>query len=180
MLGDLYSQRYCWFLRVTSSKMSRLCAESFLPFSVFHSFPPLRSLSSSVTLFSAHLALSPPSPHRFKHTHTITQLSLSLSLVSAAEVRVWVFYPRATQPCFTTTVTPALSATLDPALLGSSGRRLAMTTAPGHTLRHMLHVQSCAVGPVMVAIPLSGPVSQITKRAGMQREAELWCGCEVN
>lgn len=160
--------------------MSHLCAESFLPFSVFHSFPPLRSVSSSVTLFSAHLALSPPSLHRFKHTHTITQLSLSLSLVSAAEVRVWVFYPRATQPCFTTTVTPALSATLDPALLGSSGRRLAMTTAPGHTLRHMLHVQSCAVGPVMVAIPLSGPVSQITKRAGMQREAELWCGCEVN
>lgn len=126
------------------------------------------------------ISLSPHHPFTGSNTHTITQLSLSLSLVSAAEVRVWVFYPRATQPCFTTTVTPALSATLDPALLGSSGRRLAMTTAPGHTLRHMLHVQSCAVGPVMVAIPLSGPVSQITKRAGMQREAELWCGCEVN
>ena len=144
---------------------------------------PLCLLSSSVTLFFAHLTPPPPSLHRFNthtHTHTITQLSLSLSRMSATEVRVWVFYPRATQPCFTMTVTPALSATLDPALLRSSARRLAMTTAPGHTLRHMLHVQSCAVGPVMVAIPLSGPLSRITKQAGMQRKAELWCGCEVN
>lgn len=160
--------------------MSRLCAESFLPCSVLHSFLPCVCYLHQSHSFSL---ISLPPHHPFTgstHTHTITQLSLSLSRMSATEVRVWVFYPRATQPCFTMTVTPALSATLDPALLRSSARRLAMTTAPGHTLRHMLHVQSCAVGPVMVAIPLSGPLSRITKQAGMQRKAELWCGCEVN
>lgn len=53
----------------------------FPPPLCFSLISPLRSLSSSVTLFSAHLAFPPPSLHRFKRTHNYPTVSLPLSRV---------------------------------------------------------------------------------------------------
>ena len=115
----------------------------------------------SLTLCHTFISLShplsllvPTSLHTFEHTHThthahtqtqthtITQQSLLRSLMSATEVRVWVFCPRATQPCFTVTVTPALPCNSRPSLtqvilLPPHHDNGTAVNPPGHTLRHM-------------------------------------------
>lgn len=89
------------------------------------------SLSCHTVFLSSHfltLFSTLYTQHTHTHTHNYPTVSLPLSLMSATEVTVWVFYPQATQPRFTMTVTPALPATLNPELLGSFGCRLTMTT----------------------------------------------------
>lgn len=86
------------------------------PSQCFYLHLPLFLTLLHLCLKSCYIVFLAPHQHLFKDftTHTIIQLSLCSSLMSATEVRVWVFCPRATQPGFTVTVTPALPATLDP------------------------------------------------------------------
>lgn len=111
----------CVLIKRQSCSCER-CAESFLPSLLC--FSTISHPCHTVFLSPYFLTLFLPpfhQPFTDSNTHVITQLSLFLPLMSATEVRVWVFCPRATQQRFTMTVTPALPATLDPELAGSSG-----------------------------------------------------------
>ena len=145
----------------SSKTLSCLLITSFPPTSLFstlsHSHP---HCSHSFSLISLSYPLFLPlylDSCTDSNTQTTTQLSLFLSLLSATEVRVWVFYPRATQPRFTMTVTPALPATLD-----SSVSQVVWTPPhhddrgdrkpPGRPPRHPVQIQPCLAGPVIVCV----------------------------
>lgn len=112
--------------------------------------------------FPSHLSIPPlpPSPYRFQHSHTIIRPSLLLSLMSATEVRVWVFCPRATRP-----VTSALPATLH----RSVGRVIRIAASPSRQDTFpRSRTSTCSIMWCLARV-----LSQITKQDLVRLRGEL-------